>query len=214
MAGTSRGSRSAGSRSRPTSGTRYGASTGGGGGGRANNAVAVVIAVGVLVVVVAAFVFLKKKDKAPEPPPAVDTPVIAPPTGPVKPAPPRKAPLPQLPAELVSRAKALLPELKDANVKGTALFNEALKAKDANDADTWQLKMEQAREIMKGARDKWVLIEEEVQLIVDRAGKLEGWTDASAHEGLFDMYLKEESRLERSLIDEPLSRMSKSGRSR
>ena len=50
--------------------------------------------------------------------------------------------------------------------------------------------------------------------IVERALPLQGWTEDSATDGLFDMYLKEESRGVRTLLDDPLSRMAKTGRSR
>jgi hypothetical protein len=173
-----------------------------------------VIAVVVLAAVVGLFVMFSKKDKPKEEPYAPSTPVVQAPVGPKPPEPPKKAPLPQLPAELVARAKALVPEFKDVSAKGTALYAEAIKAKDAGDADTWQAKMEEAREMMKITRDKWIAIEEEVQALVDRAMPLQGWTEATATDGLFDAYLKEESRLERSLIDEPLSKMTKTGRSR
>jgi hypothetical protein len=213
MAYSSRGSSSSGSRSRPSSGARYGGGGGGGGGG-SNNAVAIVIAVVVLAAVVGVMFILNKKDKPKPPPPSTNSSVPQTPVGPVKPEPPKKAPLPQLPADVVARAKNLIPEVKSVNEKGTALFNEALKAKDAGDADTWQAKMEEARELMKIARDKWIVIEEEVQTIASRAMPLQGWTEDTATDGLFDAYLKEESRLVRTLIDEPLSRMAKAGRSR
>lgn len=209
--------RSSQGRSRSASGARYGGTArGGAGGGRgSNNAVAVVVAVVVLAAVVGLFVMLGKKDKPKEEAAATSTtPVTQVPTGPKPPEPPKKAPLPQLPADLVARAKALIPEFKEVSAKGTVLYNDALKAKDAGDSDTWQAKMEEAREMMKIARDKWIVIEEEVQAIVERALPLQGWTEATATDGLFDAYLREEARQVRTLIDDPLSRMAKAGRSR
>ena len=205
--------RSSQGRSRSSSGSRYGGGGGGGGGGNNANMVAVVVAVVVLAAVVGIVVVMSKKDKPKDVPVAAPPPIVQP-TGPKPPEPPKKAPLPQLPADIVARAKALVPEIKSVSAEGTALYAEALKAKDAGDADTWQAKMEEAREKMKITRDKWIVIEEEVQTIVDKALPLQGWTDATATDGLFDAYLKEESRLMRTLIDEPLSKMAKTGRSR
>lgn len=209
MASSSRASSSRSSRSSGRS--SYGGGRSGGGGG--GNPAGVLVAIAALVVVIVLVWLVVKKGDKPKPAPIVPT-VAQPeqPATPVVPKGPEKEPLPTLSAELVARAKALIPEFKVANEKGTALYNEAMKARQAGDQDTWQAKMEEGREILKDARDKWIVIEAEVQDLIDRKTP-KGWTADEAVHALFDRYLGSESSQERTLIDEPLSRMAKTGRS-
>jgi len=197
-------SRGAGGRSTSRTGGRsnYSAPRGGGG----NSAVPAVIAgVVILVVVVLAVVVLGKKDKpAPKPPPPPPTEQPAPVV--VKKG-PELGPRPNLPSDIIARAKAMMPRIRTASQQGTKLGDEAVKAKQAGDQDAWQTKLEEARMILKSGRDEWRAIEDEVAEFLDN-NPSKGWDQ----DMLMDSFLKSESGEVGRLIDEPLSGMAKSGR--
>ncbi len=198
-------SRGAGGRSTSRGGGRssYSAPRGGGG----NNAMPAVIAgVVILVVVVVAVVVLGgKKSKPAELPPA-PPPVVQPAPVVIKKG-PELGPRPNLPADIIARAKAMMPRIETASAEGKRLGDEAVKAKQGGDQETWQAKLEEAREVFKSARDEWISIEDELATFLER-NPSQGWDENM----LMDAFLKGESRKVQQLIDEPLSGMAKSGR--
>jgi len=162
-------------------------------------------AVVLAVVVIAVVVMGGKKDK---PAPTLPTPApAAAPTPPPGPPPPVLGPRPNLPSDIVARAKALMPKIKAASDEGKRLSEEAIKAKQANDQDAWQAKNEEAREVFKTARDEWLEIEDQLATYLER-NPSKGWDENM----LMDAFLKAESREVQRLIDEPLSVLAKTGR--
>lgn len=207
MAYTPRGSGGRPSSRGGSGGARGGGrSGGGGGGGGGNNALPAVIAGVVIVGLIGAFVAMSggSKKAPPAPPPAAPPPVAAAPTGPKGPV---LGPKPNLPADIVARAKALMPRIKAEAEKGAKLREQAMAAKKANDQDKWQSLLEEAREVYKTVRDEWISIEDEVAEYLSKHPST-GWDENM----LMDAYLKVESRDVQRLIDEPLSGMAKTGR--
>lgn len=197
-------SRGAGGRSTSRGGGRssYAAPRGGGG----NNAMPAVIAgVVILVVVVLAVVLLGKKGKPattrPAPPPIEQPAPVVVKKGPAL------GPRPNLPADIIARAKAMMPRIRIASQQGTKLGEEAVKAKQAGDQDAWQAKLEEARMILKSGRDEWRAVEDEVAEFLEN-NPSKGWEQ----DMLIDSFLKSESGEVGRLIDEPLAGMAKSGR--
>ncbi|MFM8980218.1 MAG: hypothetical protein ACKOSS_07130, partial [Planctomycetia bacterium] len=197
-----------GSSGRPSSRGGSGGSRGGGrsGGGGGNNALPAVIAGVVIVGLIGAFGAMSGgSKKAPPPaPPAAPPPVAAAPVGPKGPV---LGPKPNLPADIVTRAKALMPRIKVEAEKGAKLREQAMAAKKANDQDKWQALLDEAREVYKTVRDEWISIEDEVSEFLSKHPST-GWDENM----LMDAYLKVESREVQRLIDEPLSGMAKTGR--
>jgi hypothetical protein len=172
-----------------------------------------VVAGVVLVAVIGVVVLVSGGKDKPKPviaPPPIDT-SVKPKAGPEGPKPVVKAPLPIMPPEIVQRAKALMPMIQEAGKKGMALYDEALKAKEAGDDATWQAKMEEGRGILKSARAEWNDIEQQVMDLVDRKVP-EGWKSDEAVQAMFDVYLKTEQGIVQKSIDMPNQKMAKTGR--
>lgn len=206
------GSRPSSSSSRPGAGRASSGRGGGGGsrggGGKGGNPAAVVIAIVAVVLVIGIVVLLSRRDKKVEGPPAPPpTASPAPIAGAAKPKEPELGPKPVLPKELIAKAQGLMTVFKEASDKGKALHEKAMEAKRAGDDQAWQDQMEQGREVMKQARDRWIEIEEEVVNFLDR-NPSKGWTP----DMVMDTYFKNESRTVQELLDKPLSGMAKTGR--
>lgn len=192
---------------RPSSrlGGRSGYSAPRGGGGN-NAAPAIIAGVAIVLLLVVAFLVLGKKDK-PAAAPVEPIPVTQAPTPAAVKKEPVLGPRPNLPADIVTRAKALMPRVRTASEEGKRLANEAFAAKDANDQDKWQALLEEARDVLNEAHDGWNEIENEVIDFLAQHPS-QGWDDNM----LIDAFLKSESSEVQRLIDEPLSRIKKQSR--
>lgn len=198
-------SRASGGRSSSRGGgSRYGGSRGGGGGGQNNPLPMVLAGVGVLAVIGLVVVMTKKSPaKEPSAPPPAQAPAAA---TPVKPKEPELGPKPVLPNDIINRAKALTPRLKEASTKGKKLYDEALAAKAAGDDDQWQALMAEGREVLGLVRDEWNEIEDQVESYL-KAHPSKGWD----YQMVIDAYLRVESGVVQREIDEPMSKMKKTG---
>jgi hypothetical protein len=72
--------------------------------------------------------------------------------GPKKPE--RPAP-PKLPDEILANAKRVVAEMVVDRKKGDALYDEAMRAKEKGDPDTWQAKLRQASLCYDRINDRW-----------------------------------------------------------
>lgn len=204
------GGRSSSSSSRPGAGRASSGRGSGGsraGGGKGGNPAAVIVAIVAVVLVIGIVVLLSRKEKPVQGPPPAPTAAPAPTPGAAKPKEPELGPKPVLPKELIAKAQGLMTVFKEASDKGKALHEKAMEAKRAGDDQAWQDQMEQGREVMKQARDRWIEIEEEVVNFLDR-NPSKGWTP----DMVMDAYFKGESRTVQELLDKPLSGMAKTGR--
>lgn len=204
------GSRPSSSSSRPGAGRASSGRGSGGsraGGGKGGNPAAVIVAIVAVVLVIGIVVLLSRKEKPVQGPPPAPTAAPAPTAGATKPKEPELGPKPVLPKELIAKAQGLMTVFKEASDKGKALHEKAMEAKRAGDDQGWQDQMEQGREVMKQARDRWIEIEEEVVNFLDR-NPSKGWTP----DMVMDAYFKGESRTVQELLDKPLSGMAKTGR--
>lgn len=201
-------SRASGGRSSSRGGGRPSSGRSGGGGSKPSNPMPVIIAIAAVVLVIG-IVVVMTSGKPPVAPPATPPPPTAAPAdaGAGKPKPPERGPTPVLPQSLVSKARGLVSLFEEANTKGTALHKQAMEARAKGDDTAWQDLMEQARGVLKDARDQWGAIEEEVQAVLD-AKPSKGW----GVDEVMDVYFKAESSKVQSLLDKPLSGMAKTGR--
>lgn len=202
-------SRASGGRSSSRGGRPAAGRSGGGGGGKGNNAMPVAIAVGAVVLVIVLVVVMSGGKKPSLPPPGPAPAPVAAPADPNagKPKVPERGPQPQLPQSLIQRARALVSTFEEASKKGTDLHKQAMEAKEKGDDAAWQSLMEEARGVLKDARDEWSAIEEEVQSLLD-AKPSRGW----GVDEVMDVYFRVESSKVSSLLDKPLSGMVKTGR--
>jgi hypothetical protein len=203
MAYSSRGSSGRGAGGRSSS--RGGGSRYGGGGGGKNSPMPMVLAGVGLIGVIALVVVMTKKSppKEPEAPPPAATPAAA---APVKPKEPELGPKPALPPEIITRAKSLMPRVKEASAKGKKFYDDALAAKAAGDDDKWQQLMADGREVLGLVRDEWNEIEDQVETYL-KGHPSKGWD----YQMVIDSYLRAESGSIQRDIDEPMSKMKKTG---
>jgi hypothetical protein len=201
MAYSSRGSSGRGAGGRSSS--RGGGSRHGGGG--KNSPMPIVLAGLGLIAVIALVVVMTRKSppKEPEAVPAAAAPAAA---APVRPKEPELGPKPALPTEFVNRAKALMPRVKEASAKGKKFYDEALAARAAGDDDKWQQLMAEGREALGIVLDDWNQIEEDVETWL-KSHPSKGWD----YQMVIDAYLRAESGAIQRDIDEPMSKMKKTG---
>jgi len=112
----------------------------------------------------------------------------------------------------VTKGRNLGPKMKEIGEKAMALYDEAMKAKEAGDDATWQAKMDAGREILLDTQAEWNDIEEEVlKFAKDKVPP--GWANVEEVVGaLFDANLKAEAGLMQKYIDTPMQKMRKTGR--
>jgi hypothetical protein len=110
---------------------------------------AIIAGVVVLVVVVVAVVVLGGKKTKPTALPPPPPPVVQPAPVVVKKG-PELGPRPNLPADIVARAKAMMPRIEAASTEGKRLGDEAVKAKKDGDQDAWRT--DEARGVQERAR--------------------------------------------------------------
>jgi len=72
---------------------------------------------------------------------------------------PERPPPPEISDEIRQLAKQVIEEIKDDRAKGDALYNEGMAAKDKGDRDTWEKKLNEAKNYFLNIRDRWSEIE-------------------------------------------------------
>lgn len=165
---------------------------------------AVLAGVGLLAVI-GLVVVMTKKDPPKEPAaPAASAPSSA--VKPTKPKEPELGPKPNLPTEIINRAKALMPRVKVASDKGKQLYDDALGARAGGDDDQWQALMAEGREVLGIVRDEWNEIEDQVETWL-KSNPSKGWD----YQMVIDSHLRAESGAVQRQIDEPMSKMKKTG---
>jgi len=160
----SRGGSRAGSRSPPRGGSR-GASRGGSRGGRAaprrgggSNNTAIVISILLVVGVIAVFAIMsgdKKKKRVEEDPSFYPTSETVVEKGPSGPAEPERAPPPKISPEIIDVAKEIIVWMETEVEQGNRHYDDAMAAKTKGDEDTWQSKLEEAREHFQNINERW-----------------------------------------------------------
>lgn len=133
-------------------GRRGGGRRGGGGGSNAMPMIIAGVAV-VLVIVVIAFANKPKKQKEEY----VSTELTADSKvekndGPAKPT---RTPCPELPSDIMDMAKQIVEEMVPKKEKADALYDEAMRAKNAGDRDTWTEKLKEAETLYNDIKYRW-----------------------------------------------------------
>jgi len=80
-----------------------------------------------------------------------DTPIEK---GPLPPKEIRK-PAPDISPEIIERARQIVDEMDPDREAGLAAYEEAMRAKQRNDLETWKAKLNEAKEFFLNIRDKW-----------------------------------------------------------
>ena len=171
------GRRSSGGGRRSSGGSRGGRGRGAPRGGNSNATaigVGIVLLVGVIAIIVIAGGKDKKKPVEYHSEELTADSNINKDEGPKK---PERAPPPKISQEIIDHAKEVVIQAQDEQAKADALYDEAMKARQDGDEETWQAKLDQARDHYINIRELW-----NTEIVGPIDGELPSDTDYDADE--------------------------------